>query len=119
MSKPRTSYNFEINIIDVLTKRYPALTNGPGKELRNVRPIWSHDGKWIVYTQQHASGKNSNIFIADVVSGSATLLTPHSDEHTYRATAFSPDGKYLLITSNANGYDNVGLLEVASKKIEW
>ena len=119
MSKPRTSSNFEINIIDVLTKRYRALTKSTRKELRNVRPIWSHDGKWIVYTQQHASGKNSNIFIADVVSGSATLLTPYSDEHTYRATAFSPDGKYLLITSNANGYDNVGLLEIASKKIEW
>ena len=32
----------------------------------------------------------------------------------------SPDGKHVLITSNAaNGYDNVGLLEIASKKIRW
>ncbi|HEY6253561.1 MAG TPA: S9 family peptidase, partial [Candidatus Angelobacter sp.] len=32
----------------------------------------------------------------------------------------SPDGKTVLITSNAqNGYDNVGLLDVASRKITW
>jgi dipeptidyl aminopeptidase/acylaminoacyl peptidase len=119
ISKPRSSSTFEINIMDVLTKRYRALTKSTPKELGNVRPIWSYDGKWIAYTQQHATGKNSDVFIADVISGKATLLTPHSDEHTYRATAFSPDGKYLLITSNANGYDNVGLLEIASKRIEW
>ena len=35
----------------------------------------------------------------------------------YRANDFSPDGKRLLITSNSgNGYDNVGLLDIASKK---
>ncbi len=38
----------------------------------------------------------------------------------YAANDFSPDGKRLLITSNAgNGYDNVGLLDIATKKIDW
>src|SRR5207244_3171638 len=32
----------------------------------------------------------------------------------------SPDGKQVLITSNAaNGYQNVGLLDIATKKIRW
>ncbi len=36
------------------------------------------------------------------------------------ANDFSPDGKSLLVTSNAaNGHDNVGLLELASKKLSW
>jgi dipeptidyl aminopeptidase/acylaminoacyl peptidase len=48
------------------------------------------------------------------------LLTPHDGEQIYSASDFSPDGKKLLITSNAfNGYENVGLLEIASKKISW
>lgn len=119
MSKPRSSSTYEIDIMDVLTKRYRALTKNTPKELGNIGPLWSHDGKWIVYTQQQSAGKDSNIFLADVASGETTLLTPHSDEHNYQATALSPDGKYLLITSNSKGYDNAGLLDIASKKIAW
>jgi dipeptidyl aminopeptidase/acylaminoacyl peptidase len=119
MSKPKTSSTYEINIMDVLTKRFRALTKNTPKELGNGGPIWSGDGKWIAYTQEHAAGKDSNIYVADVATGKATLLTPHSGEHIYTATAFSPDGKHILLTSNASGYDNVGLLEVASKKIDW
>jgi dipeptidyl aminopeptidase/acylaminoacyl peptidase len=119
MSKPRNSSTFEINIMDVLTKRYRALTRNTPKELGNTGPIWSGDGKWIAYTQQHATGKDSNVFLADAATGKATLLTPHSGEHVYQATAFSPNGKYLLLTSNSSGYDNAGLLDIAAKNIEW
>src|SRR5947209_12598688 len=119
MSKPRNSSTFEINIMDVLTKRYRALTKDTPKELGNFGPLWSRDGKWIAYTQEHATGKDSNIFIADANTGKTTLLTPHNDEHIYEATGFSPDGKYLLITSNVTGYENAGLLEIATKRIEW
>jgi dipeptidyl aminopeptidase/acylaminoacyl peptidase len=119
MSKPRSAPNFEIDLMDVLTKRYRGLTTGTPKNLSNTGPIWSGDGKTIAYTQQDAAGKNSNIFLLEVASGKSTLLTPHTDEHNYEATAFSPDGEYLLITSNAKGYDNAALLEVANKKIDW
>src|SRR5205085_2239943 len=83
-------------------------------------PIWSKDGKWIVYTRAHATGKDSNIFLADIATGKAANLTPHEGEHNFAANDISADGKMLLITSNAhNGYDNVGLLEIATKKITW
>ena len=53
-------------------------------------------------------------------SAQSTLLTPHDGERTYSANDVSPDGKHVLITSNAgDGYDNVGLLDIASKKIRW
>ena len=55
-----------------------------------------------------------------MASGKSTLLTPHNGEQLYAANAISPDAKKLLLTSNAgNGFDNVGLLDVASKKIDW
>src|SRR5262249_31469 len=83
-------------------------------------PLWSRDGKFIVYTQAHANGADSNLFMVEVASGKSTNLTQHNGEHLYSAEAISPDGKQVLITSNAgNGYDNVGLLDIASKKIEW
>ena len=111
---------FEIDIFDTLMRDTKHLTSGTPKDKMNVNPIWSADNKWIAYTQQQAKGTDSNIFIAEVATGKSTLLTPHQGEQLYTANDFSPDGKRLLITSNAgNGYDNVGLLDIATRKIDW
>jgi dipeptidyl aminopeptidase/acylaminoacyl peptidase len=118
--KPKEATNYEIDVIEVLTKKITHLTSGTPHQLSNLGAIWSKDGKSIVYTQMDAAGKNSNIFVADSSTGKATNLTPHKDEQTFSATGISPDGKTLLITSNAeNGYDNAALLDVATRKITW
>ena len=118
--KPKTSSVFEIDIFDTLMRDTKHLTTGTPKDKMNVNPIWSADNKWVAYTQQQAKGTDSNIFIAEVATGKSTLLTPHQGEQLYTANEFSPDGKRLLITSNAgNGYDNVGLLDLATRKIDW
>jgi dipeptidyl aminopeptidase/acylaminoacyl peptidase len=118
--KPKTSSVFEIDIFDTLMRDTKHLTTGTPKDKMNVNPIWSADGKWIAYTQQQAKGTDSNIFIAEVATGKSTLLTPHQGEQLFTANEFSPlplpDGRALLITSNAgNGYDNVGLLSMNDK----
>ena len=118
--KPKTSSVFEIDIFDTLMRDTKHLTTGTPKDKMNVNPIWSADNKWIAYTQQQAKGTDSNIFVAEIATGKSTLLTPHDGEAIYVANQFSPDGKHLLITSNAgNGYDNVGLLDITTKKIDW
>jgi dipeptidyl aminopeptidase/acylaminoacyl peptidase len=118
--KPKTSSVFEINIFDTLMRDTKHLTAGTPKDKMNFNPAWSSDSKRIAYTQQQAKGTDSNVFIADVATGKGILLTPHQGEATYSAHDFSVDGKSLLITSNAgNGYDNVGLLDIATKKIDW
>lgn len=120
MVKPKTSSVFEIDVYDMLMREVKHLTTGTPKDKLNEEPIWSKDGKWIVYTQNQAKGTDSNIFIAELASGKSTLLTPHSGEQLYSAQAIAPEGDKVLITSNAgNGYDNVGLLDIASKKIHW
>ncbi len=118
--KPKTSSVYEIDVYDMLMRDVKHVTIGTPADKLNDHPIWSHDGKSIAYTQEQAKGTDSNIFIAEVKTGQSTLLTPHEGEKIYRANDFSPDGKNLLITSSAeNGYDNVGLLDVSSKKIAW
>ena len=118
--KPKTSSVFEIDVYDMLMRDVKHITTGTPADKLNENPIWSHDGKWIAYTQEQAKGTDANIFMAEVATGRSSLLTPHDGEQLYRANDFSPDGKKLVITSNAaNGYDNVGLLDVASKKISW
>jgi dipeptidyl aminopeptidase/acylaminoacyl peptidase len=118
--KPKTSSVFEIDVYDTVLRQTKHLTTNTPADKLNDRPIWSHDGKYIAYTQEQAKGTDSNIFVAEVETGQSTLLTPHEGEQLYAVNDFSPDGKKLLITSNAaNGYDNVALLDIASKKISW
>jgi len=118
--KPKTSSTHEIDVYDTLMREVKHLTTGTPKDRGNYGQVWSKDGKWIAYTQTQAKGTDSNIFVADVGTGKITLLTEHRGENLYTVNDFSPDGTHLLITSNAgNGYENVGLLDVASRKVEW
>jgi dipeptidyl aminopeptidase/acylaminoacyl peptidase len=118
--KPKTSSTHEIDVFDTLLRETKHITTNTPADRLNSNPIWSRDGKCIVYTQEDAKGTNSNIFVVDLAGKKSTLLTPHEGEKLYAANDVSPDGMRLLLTSNAaNGYQNVGLLEIASKKTTW
>jgi len=118
--KPKTSSVYEIDIFDTLMRDTNHITSGTPKDKMNVNPVWSRDGKWIAYTEYQAKGTDSNIFVAEVATGKSTVLTPHEGERLYGVNAFSPDDRRLLITSNAgNGYENVALLDIVSKHIDW
>jgi dipeptidyl aminopeptidase/acylaminoacyl peptidase len=120
MVKPKISSVFEIDVYDTVLRDVKHITSGTAKDRMNVAPIWSADGKFIFYTQEQSKGTDSNIFVAEVERAQSTLLTPHEGEKMHAANDASPDGKYLLITSNAgNGYDNAGLLDIATKRIHW
>jgi dipeptidyl aminopeptidase/acylaminoacyl peptidase len=118
--KAKTSAAYEIDVYDMIMREVKHITSNTPQDKGNYNPIWSKDGKYIVYTQEQAKGTDSNIFIADLASGQSTLLTPHDGEQLFSANDLSPDGKSVLLTSNAtNGYENIGLLSIATKKITW
>jgi dipeptidyl aminopeptidase/acylaminoacyl peptidase len=120
MVKAKTSSSYEIDVFDTLLREVKHVTAHTPPEKLNTNPVWSRDGKFIAYTQEQAKGTNSNIYLATLATSESRLLTPHKGESLFAANDFSPDGKFLLITSNAqNGYENAGLLEVASQKISW
>src|ERR1039458_8969933 len=67
ITKPKTSSTFEIELMDVATRHVRHLTKNTPKELSNWKPILSRDGKFLVYTQSHAGGRDSNIFALDQI----------------------------------------------------
>lgn len=118
--KAKDGANWEIDVIEILTKKITHVTRNTSKNLSNYVAAWSRDGKSLVFNQQDAAGKDGNIFIANVNSGRATNLTPHKGEQNFSATDISPDDKTVLITSNSgNAYNNAALLDVATRKITW
>jgi dipeptidyl aminopeptidase/acylaminoacyl peptidase len=118
--KPKTSSVYEIDVYDMVNREVKHVTTDTPKDKLNGDPVWSRDGKRIAYSQEQAKGTDSNIFVVELATGKSTLLTPHEGEQLYHADDFSPDGTKLLITSNAaNGYENVGLLDIQTKQIHW
>src|SRR5437016_8599210 len=91
MVKPKTSSVYDIDMFDTVARTTKHLTSGTPKDKMNVNPVWTKDSKFIVYTQQQAKGTDSNIFIAELMSGKSTLLTPHQGEQLYSANDISAD----------------------------
>ncbi len=118
--KPKASSVFEIDVFDTLLRDVKHITSKTPIDKLNTNPIWSRNGKFIAYTQENAKGTDSNIFVVDVNTAESILVTPHAGEKLFAANDFSPDGKTLLITSNAaNEYQNAALLDIAAKQIKW
>lgn len=118
--KPKTSTVVDIALMDWTTHKVRKLTNEETKDHLWSAAAWSHDGKTVFADRTLIGFTDANIYKIDVASGKAEDLTPHRGELLYRASAVSPDGSTLLISSNeTDGYTNVALLDVATKKLTW
>jgi len=69
-------------------------------------PIWSPDGRWVVYS---LAGTASHGIVRQAADGSGTLeVLAESVEHRLLARAFTPDGKALVVATSdlaAHGAD--------------
>jgi len=118
--RPRTSSTADIALLDWQTRGVHKLTNEQTKNREWGGAIWSRDGKTIYADRGNAGGTESDVYRVEVSGGSLENLTSHQGEIVYRVSSVSPDGQTLLITSNQKGgFDNVALLDVASKKLTW
>jgi dipeptidyl aminopeptidase/acylaminoacyl peptidase len=119
--KPKDSPVYDIALMDWATKAVRKLTNEETKNHTWTAVAWSPDDKTLFATRSEISGESeSDVYAIDIASGKAENLTTHQGKVLFDAISLSPDGKTLLITSNQkNGFNNVALLEVASKRLTW
>jgi len=118
--KAESAAVLDLAIIDWRTRRVRRLTNETAPDRSWQFVAWSPDGKTAYANRWHVSGTDTDVYRIDVASGTTHNLTPHQGRVLSRATALSPDGRTLLITSNAkNGAMNVALLDVATGKHSW
>lgn len=118
--RPKEKPTAEIDVTDLLTKTSIHITRNTPADRSNAAPIWSKDGKRLAWTVGYADEKRFDVCVADIDPVKTECVTTNTGDQKYQAVAWSPDGKSILITSNAgNGYDNVALLDLATKKITW
>ncbi len=82
---------------------------------------WSRDGRALFAQRSNRGRTDSSLYRIDAKTGAAEELTPHRNPVYYDDTAsVSPDGGTLLIGSNEKqGFSNVALLDIASRKLTW
>ena len=119
-SRGKTSSNYDIELLDWKSRQVRKLTNEQTKNREWGEVVWSPDGKTIYADRTNAGHTDSDVYRIDVSSGSLENLTPHRGEILFSVSSVSPDGRTLLVTSNENGgYENVALVDVATKKLTW
>ncbi|HEX9457505.1 MAG TPA: S9 family peptidase [Thermoanaerobaculia bacterium] len=107
----------DIAILDLGTKSVRNLTNEKTADRSWSAVAWSHDGNTLYANRSNPDGTMGEVYRIDVAAGRTDNLTPHTKPARISASSLSPDGRTLLITTNESGYDNVALLDVASKSM--
>ncbi len=114
--KPKTAPTPDIAVLDWGTHSVRNVTNEQAKDHVWGFVSWSSDGNAIYADRAYVGGTDADVYRIDVKTGSKENLTPHQGKIVYAASSLSKDGRTLLITSNKTGYNNVELLDIASKK---
>jgi dipeptidyl aminopeptidase/acylaminoacyl peptidase len=118
--KPKDGAVYDLALMDWSTHKVAKLTHEETSDHIWNSIAWSPDGKTLYATRIEISFTDADVYAVDVASGRITNLTSHKGKVLNLASSLSPDGKTLLITSNQKGgYQNVAMLDVATKKLSW
>lgn len=77
---------------DLGTRETKLLTDGKS---RNDGPLWSHDGARLAYSSTARNGKDTDVWVFDLDSGTKKAVV--AEGGSWGASDFSPDGKKLLV----------------------
>ncbi len=118
--KPKQATVYDVALLDWATHKVRKLTDEKTPNRIWSAVAWSPDDKTLYANRVEVSFTDSDVYAIDTATGKQTNLTPHQGQVLYLVSSVSPDGKTLLITSNQKaGYQNVALLDVATKKLTW
>lgn len=118
-SKPETSSITDIALLDWKTRQVRNLTNEKAPDRFWSLIAWSKDGKYIYANRNRVDFADADIYRVDAATGQSENLTPHQGEIHYEGTSVSPEGKVLFNSNEKAGYQNVGVLDPATKAKTW
>ena len=119
-TKPKDGTVYDITLLDWATRKMTVLTHESSQDHLWQSLAWSPDGRILYANRVETSFSDSDIYSLDLASGKTANLTSHQGQVLNLGSSLSPDGKSLLITSSEKGgYQNVAMLDIATKKRTW
>ncbi len=116
--KPKAKTVYDLALLDWGTRKVTKLTHEASPNYSWNVVTWSPDAKTLYANRSDISFTDADVYAIDVASGHTRDLTSHQGKVLNIASSLSPDGRTLLITSNAKGgYQNVALLDIATRKV--
>jgi len=118
--KTKEGTQYDLALLDWASHKVRKLTREDTPDRSWSSVAWSRDGKTLYANRIEVSQADGDVYAIDVATGASTNLTPHQGSVLNFASSLSPDGKTLLLTSDAKGgYRNVALLDIATGKLTW
>lgn len=118
--KPKQAPSYDLAIIDVATHRLRKLTEEKDPQHNWDVVGFSPDDRILYANRTSVAFDAGDIYAVDIASGQQTNLTPHQGKQLNLGADVSPDGTTILMISDAkSGYQNLGLLDAATKKLTW
>ena len=119
-SKTKSDAADNVSMLEWSSRQVTQLTHETSQSY-SWRPVaWSADGRFLYANRGFTGGTDGDVYRITVADGHADCLTTHEGKVVIAASALSPDGRTLLVTSNEqDGYRNVALLDVATHRRRW
>lgn len=118
--KTKDGSQYDIALLDWSTRKVQKLTHEQQAGYSWNVVAWSSDDKTIYADRVNPPFTDADIYRIEVATGKIENLTSHQGTIRYLASSLSPDDGTVLLSSDAKGgYMNIGLLDVASRKVTW
>ncbi len=107
---------FQLYRLDLKTRKTTLLTDGKS---RNTGARFSPDGKWLSYASTRRNGVDADLWIMDPLRPEGARMVLQVQGGGWRARAWSPDGKRLLVENGLRITETeLYLLDVATSRKE-
>jgi Tol biopolymer transport system component len=110
---PRDGSTWEVGRLDLETDEFVLLSNN---EVRDASPIIAPDGNSILYITFNAETDSNAIATMDINGNNKRILLDTEGQEW--SANYSPDGQYIVFTSNRTGTDQLYLMTADGQEVQ-
>jgi dipeptidyl aminopeptidase/acylaminoacyl peptidase len=111
----RNGRDFDLYLLDTVTGAQTKLCEREG----STHPVgFTPDGKKLLFVHARAN-VDQDLLLCDVESGAVELLTPHEGDVRYETGGFTPDGRFLHVSTDlGREFRNRARLDLSTKMLD-